>query len=276
MAHHKQKFRREYSDYLNRTILCKEPAFLLKVNFKEGGSSRSPKRSSRSPKHGASHTYTTANNITTVKQANEHPDAIFKLVASQFDPPGVVSLINRYIAMTPDISLQQLKKYISGFKNIKATYNSYLENHLRVLASDDYGSMVDIDGDKQSKDIISKVFPAAKIATVKMTNYIEKRVKADLTIFNNCLHHYPAETLNRIKVDGSIIVCDMDIAGDAKIQLANTIHNLYAYVLDGNLNPEPLNYLSKLDVITLFKKKVLGESRVVMFDNLLNEYAILL
>jgi hypothetical protein len=256
--------------------MTKKPLFLVNVKFRDVKS-----------KLGSAHTYTAANSDT------KYDFPVYKIIASQIAPPSAVSLINRFVAMS-GTDLHKIKAYIKSltggnidFKKeikdeksgqiIKPIYNSYLEKHLRVLTSDEYANILDIDGDEQSGAEIKNVFPDASITKMSMDDYLNKGGKADLTIFNNCLHHYDDNVYNKLNPTGDILICDLDIATEAQRKSADIAHNLFAYVLADKVDaPKKLNYLSKLDTLKLFKKKVIGESQVNLHNNMLNEYAILI
>ena len=262
---YKMKFTTEYSSLISRNILYRADAkFLIDVKFKP---------TVQKTKVGAAHTIKAATPDINIKAS----DTTYKIIASQISPDSAVSLINRFIAITPNPTLPMLKKFISNIPDVKPVVRDNLELHLRALTTDKYDKIIDIDGTDRTRSIIENIFKKAKVVTKSMGEYILNSEKADLLIFNNCLHHYDMDTLRSVKLNAdNVLICDMDIITPEQSANANFAHNVYAYVMKGDTEPSQMNYMKKVDVISLFKKKVIGDSQPSLNNNLLNEYAIIL
>jgi hypothetical protein len=259
------KFTTEYSHLISRNILYRADAkFLIDVKFKP---------TIQKTKVGASHTLKAATPDINIKAS----DTTYKIIASQISPDSAVSLINRFIAITQQPTLPMLKKFISSIPDVKPVIRDNLDLHLRALTTDKYDKIIDIDGTDRTRNIIENIFTKAKIITKSMEEYVRDAEKSDLLIFNNCLHHYDADTLRSIKINATnVLICELDINTPEQANHANFAHNVYAYVIKGDTEPTQMNYMKKVDVIALFKKKVIGDSQPSINNNLLNEYAIIL
>lgn len=254
MKSYKPKYQSEYSNQLQRKLLYREPAFLLNVKF-----TNVPKKS---PKKSPQKTIVKAGNVEIPVKSNP---TIFKIIADKIQPNSAVSIINRFIS-TKNTTLAKLKTFIKNIKELQYVRHNNLNKHLRVLLTE-YKTVINVDGDKETNEIISEILPNANVKNINMDNFVKNIPSAELYVFYKCINKYKNSITDKLaNLKGSIFVCDYDIETDEQ--------HYYINFADKLTSDDSYFYSKKISIINLFGRTPTGESRAIQ-ESLYNEYAIL-
>lgn len=215
---------------------------------------------------------------------------LYKIIASEFHPYGLVSNINRFICLANQVSIQDINQFVSEWCKHKPKVSNksciLINEHLAadlsiVIPMAEPKTILDIGGNKQSLDELTAVYPGAKIKNITYSEINSLNSSYDLVICSQYLHHLSFDDINKLvdalpKITNDLVfVREMDVTNS---KLADLLHDLHAVLIDGKTQRNKINYMTKNNVLELFGKhyKLVSESQHDSKDNPLSLYSIAL
>ena len=214
---------------------------------------------------------------------------LYKIIANEFLPFSLVSVLNRYIYNNDLITITELKKVadkvctditMSNKSCIKI--NNRISIDIRTLLSElNPATILDIGGTEYSKTEILNIYPESNITTVDFDDINKINNTYELIIISQYIHHLSDEDINKLIdkiskiLDGTLFIRDIDIT-DETINVANFIHDLYSVFINESTTRDKLNYITKDKLIELFSRKfnLIAESQRDSLDSILPSYSI--
>lgn len=215
---------------------------------------------------------------------------LYKIIASEFHPYGLVSNINRFICLANQVSIKDISEFVSEWCKHKPKVSNksciLINEHLAadlsiVVPTSEPKTILDIGGNKQTLDELTAAYPDAKIKNITHNEINSLNNSYDLIIISQYLHHLSSNEVNNLidalpKITNDLVfVREMDAIN---VDLADLLHDLHAVLIDGKTERNKINYMSKNNVLELFGKhyKLVSESQHDSKDNPLSLYSIAL